>query len=160
MTRKKNSKRSADLRPRYWETTPLSQMTQPEWEALCDGCGKCCLLKLEDPDTAHVAYTRVGCRLLDPDTCRCGQYEIRKTIVPDCIVLTPETLPKIAYWMPKTCAYRLLHEGKPLEDWHPLISGDPDSVHQAGISACGQVIPEYDVHEDDLEDYLLDGETW
>lgn len=161
MSRKKSPPpATGQTRPRFWEKVPLSRMTPTEWEALCDGCGKCCLLKLEDADTAEIAFTRVGCRLLDPDTCRCGQYEIRKSIVPDCVVLTPETLPKIAYWMPDTCAYRLLFEGKKLENWHPLISGNPESVHHAGISVLGQVIPEYEVDEDELENYLLDGENW
>ena len=102
------------LRDRFWERVPLGNLTPREWEALCDGCGKCCLNKLEDPDTAEVAFTRVACRLLDGETCRCGQYDIRKTLVPECVVLTPRTLPDIAYWMPSTCAYRLLYEGKPL----------------------------------------------
>lgn len=161
MKPKKNAGPPApQIRPRFWETVPLNRVNTAEWEALCDGCGKCCLLKLEDADTAEIAFTRVGCRLLDPNTCRCGQYDIRKSIVPDCVVLTPATLPKIAYWMPDTCAYRLLFEGKPLEQWHPLISGDPDSVHRAGISVRGQVVPEYEVDEDELENYLLDGEHW
>ena len=142
------------LRPRYWERVPLDRMTAAEWEALCDGCGKCCLLKLEDEDTRDVAYTRVSCRLLDTESCRSGQYENRKVFVPDCVVLTPRTLPDISYWMPDTCAYRLLHEGKPLEGWHPLVSGDPNSVHAAGISVRGRVVPEFEIDEDDLEDYI------
>ncbi len=142
------------LRDRFWEKVPLAKMTPAEWEALCDGCGKCCLLKLEDDETREIAFTRVSCRLLDTETCRCGQYEDRKTFVPDCVVLTPKTLPEIAYWMPETCAYRLLHEGKQLAYWHPLVSGDPNSVHKAGISVQGWAIPEFEVDEDDLEDYL------
>jgi len=134
----------------------MDRMTPAEWEALCDGCGRCCLLKLEDADTAEVAFTRVGCRLLDPDTCRCGNYPLRKQLVPDCVVLTPANIAEIAYWMPETCAYRLLWQGQPLADWHPLVSGDPDSVHRAGISLRGRIVPEYEIDEDDLEDHLLD----
>jgi uncharacterized cysteine cluster protein YcgN (CxxCxxCC family) len=102
------------MRDRFWERVPMDRMTPEEWEALCDGCGKCCLNKLEDEDTQDVALTRVACRLLDDQTCRCGQYEIRKTLVPECIRLTPQTMGDVAYFMPETCAYRLLHEGKPL----------------------------------------------
>jgi uncharacterized cysteine cluster protein YcgN (CxxCxxCC family) len=101
------------LRPRFWETTPLTKMTPREWEALCDGCGKCCLNKLEDEDTEEVALTRVACRLLDDATCRCAHYENRHEFVPDCIVLRPDNLDTHAYWMPQTCAYRLLWQGTP-----------------------------------------------
>lgn len=131
-------------------------MTQTEWEALCDGCGRCCLLKLEDADTAEVEFTRVSCRLLDTQTCRCGNYDIRKQLVPDCVVLTPKTLDDIAYWMPETCAYRLLHQGDTLKDWHPLISGRSESVREAGVSVAGWAIPEFEVDEEELEDYLLE----
>jgi uncharacterized protein len=143
------------MRPKFWEL-PLSKLTSPEWEALCDGCGKCCLNKLEFEDTGEVAFTRVACRLLDGDTCQCTNYPERKKFVPECVVLTPKTLPKVAYWLPRTCAYRLLHEGKKLEEWHPLISGDPMSVHKAGVSVRGWTIPEYEVDEDDWEDYIID----
>ena len=105
---------------------------------------------------AEVAFTRVACRLLDGETCRCSQYAIRKTIVPECVVLTPKTLPQIAYWMPRTCAYRLLHEGAPLYDWHPLVSGDPDSVHKAGESVQGWTVPEFEVPEDEWEDHIIE----
>ncbi len=144
------------LRPRFWETVPLKDMTPPEWEALCDGCGKCCLNKIEFEDTGEVAFTRVACRLLDGDSCRCSNYENRRQFVPDCVQLSPATLPKIAYWMPRTCAYRLLHEGKPLHDWHPLISGDPETVHAAGVSARGWTVPEFEVAEEDWEDYIIE----
>jgi uncharacterized cysteine cluster protein YcgN (CxxCxxCC family) len=145
------------LRPRFWER-PLAELTPAEWEALCDGCGRCCLLKLEDAETAEVAFTRVSCRLLDTETCRCGQYDIRKQLVPDCVVLTPANIAEIAYWMPATCAYRLRHEGRPLHSWHPLISGDPDSVHAAGISVRHRAVPEFEVAEDELEDHLIEEE--
>jgi uncharacterized cysteine cluster protein YcgN (CxxCxxCC family) len=112
-----------DLRPKFWETVPLKQMTPAEWEALCDGCGKCCLNKLEFEDTGEVAYTRIACRLLDDATCRCTDYANRRRFVPECVFLTPKTLPKVAYWMPATCAYKLLWQGKSLPDWHPLLDG-------------------------------------
>jgi uncharacterized cysteine cluster protein YcgN (CxxCxxCC family) len=130
-------------------------MTTAEWEALCDGCGRCCLLKLEDADTAEVAFTRVSCRLLDTESCRCGQYELRKQFVPDCVVLTPDNLDQIAYWMPETCAYRRLHEGETLFPWHPLISGRAESVREAGVSVAGWVVPEFEVAEEELEDYVI-----
>ena len=107
------------LRDRFWERVPLQNLAPREWEALCDGCGKCCLNKLEDEDTSEVAFTRVACRLLDDTTCRCAHYEKRKVFVSECVVLTPQNIGKSAYWMPQTCAYRLLHEGKALHDWHP-----------------------------------------
>lgn len=145
------------LRHKFWETVPLKKMSAKEWEALCDGCGKCCLNKLEDPDTQEIAFTRVACRLLDDSTCHCGQYEIRKQFVPDCVVLTPQNISKIAYWMPETCAYRVLYEGKKLHDWHPLISGRAESVHEAGISVQGWTVPEFEVPEEDWEDYIIEG---
>ena len=143
------------LRPRFWDTVPLSDMTPDEWEALCDGCGKCCLQKLEFEDDGEVAFTRVACRLLDGTTCRCTRYADRHAHVPDCVTLTPEALPNVAYWLPRTCAYRLLHEGKKLPRWHPLRTGDPDSVHRAGKSVQGWTIPETDVSEDDWEDHII-----
>lgn len=144
------------LRDRYWERVPMKAMTKREWEALCDGCGRCCLNKLEDEDTGEVAFTRVACRLLDGETCRCSNYEIRKVFVPDCVVLSPRTMDKVAYFMPRTCAYRLVFEGKPLADWHPLVSGDPETVHAAGISVRGWTVPEFEVPEDEWEDHLIE----
>lgn len=144
------------LRPRFWEKTPLTKMTSREWEALCDGCGKCCLNKLEDEDTEEVALTRIACRLLDDGTCRCAHYENRHAFVPDCIVLRPDNLDTHAYWMPKTCAYRLLWQGKPLPDWHPLITGTAQSVHDAGISVQGCTVSEFDVPFEEWEDYIIE----
>jgi len=144
------------LRAKYWETVPLAKMSPEEWEALCDGCGKCCLNKIEYEDTGEVDYTRVACKLLDGDTCRCSNYANRRKYVPDCVQLSPETIPKVAYWLPRTCAYRLLHQGDPLPDWHPLITGDPESTHRAGVSVRGWTVPEYEVHEDDWEDYVIE----
>ncbi|WP_371168246.1 YcgN family cysteine cluster protein [Aliiroseovarius sp. 2305UL8-7] len=143
------------LRKKFWER-PLDDLTPKEWEALCDGCGKCCLNKLEDDETGEVVFTRVACRLLDGDTCRCSQYDIRLQFVPECIVLTPENIGETAYFMPASCAYRLRHEGKPLEDWHPLVSGDPDSVHKAERSVQGWTVPEFEVPEDEWEDHLIE----
>ncbi len=144
------------LRPRYWETVPLDRMTPAEWEALCDGCGKCCLNKLEDEDTREVAFTRIACRLLDGESCRCANYENRLRYVPECVVLTPATLPAIAYWMPVTCAYRRLHEGAPLPPWHPLLTGTAQSVHDAGVSVQGWTLPEFAVDEDDWERHVIE----
>ncbi len=147
------------LAKRFWEKKPLTKMSPAEWEALCDGCGKCCLNKLEDEDTGHVELTRVACRLFDDTTCRCAQYEIRHQFVPECIVMTPDNIDQHAYWMPQTCAYRLLWEGKPLFDWHPLISGTPDTVHAAGVSMQNRTVAEFEVDEDDWEDHIIEEPT-
>ncbi len=144
------------LRPKFWEKYRFDKLTTEEWEALCDGCGKCCLNKLEDEDTGVVVFTSVACRLLDNETCRCSQYEIRRQFVPECIVLTPKTLPDVAYFMPHSCAYRRMHEGRGLADWHPLVSGDANSVHEAGVSMRGQTVPEFEVPEDEWEHYLIE----
>ena len=144
------------MRPKFWETLPLEALTHNEWEALCDGCGKCCLNKLEFEDTGEVAFTRLACQLLDGETCRCKNYENRRDFVPDCVQVTPERFPNIVYWLPRTCAYRRLHEGKPLLDWHPLISGTTQSVHDARISVQGWTLPETSVPTEDWEDYLIE----
>jgi len=144
------------LRPRFWETIPLDRMTPAEWEALCDGCGKCCLNKIEFEDDGEVAFTRIACRLLDGDTCRCTHYQTRRQFVPECIQISPASLPNIAYWLPRTCAYLLLYQGKPLYHWHPLISGDANSVHDAGVSVQGWTVPETEVEEADWEDHIIE----
>lgn len=137
----------------FWETIPLERMNREQWESLCDGCGLCCLIRFEDVDSGEVIPTRVHCRLLDAATCSCSNYPGRKREVPDCISLTPALIPRLG-WMPKSCAYRRLHEGRGLADWHPLISGDPESVHRAGVSVRGQTISESELeHEDDMVDY-------
>lgn len=146
------------MRPRFWERVPLAQMTAEEWEALCDGCGKCCLNKLEDEDTGEIAYTRVACRLFDDATCRCLDYADRKRLVPECVVLTPPSLPEISTWMPRSCAYRRLNEGRGLAAWHPLVSGDPESVHRAGVSVRFRTVSEAAVPLDDWEDHIIDEE--
>ena len=137
----------------FWETKTLAQMTVKEWESLCDGCGLCCLVRFEDEATGDVVPTRVACKLFDADACRCTNYEMRREHVPDCVKLTPHNLDKL-YWMPRSCAYRRLNEGQDLPHWHPLITGDPESVHRAGVSVRGQVISESSlVHPEDALDY-------
>lgn len=143
------------MRPRFWEL-PLNKLTPGEWEALCDGCGKCCLNKLEYEDTEEVVFTRVSCRLLDGQACRCTSYANRHDYVPECVVLTPKKLKEVAYWLPATCAYHLRYEGKPLYEWHHLISGDPEAIHRAGISVRGWTVSEVEVDEDDWEDYIIE----
>ncbi|MGN0922053.1 MAG: YcgN family cysteine cluster protein [Cellvibrio sp.] len=138
----------------FWAAKTLTQMSAEEFEAVCDGCGKCCLHKLEDEDTDEVYYTKVACRLLDAETCRCTSYEHRQQEVEGCLVLTPNNV-KDMWWLPETCAYRLLDAGLPLFDWHPLVSGDPDSVHKANMSVAGKVVPETSVAEEDFEDYIV-----
>lgn len=137
----------------FWETTPLADMTRQQWEALCDGCAKCCLQKLEDEDTQEVFFTNVVCRLLDENACRCTNYEQRSVLVPNCVTLSLADLVD-PYWLPMTCAYRLLAEGNPLPSWHPLISGNTDSVYRAGHSIRGRVVCETEA--DDLEHHLVD----
>ena len=125
----------------FWQTKSLDQMTAAEWESLCDGCGLCCLIRFEDEETGEVIPTRVACKLLDQHLCRCKDYVNRKAHVPDCIKLTPWNIDALA-WMPASCAYRRLHEGRGLPDWHPLITGDPESVHKAGVSIRDQTVSE------------------
>jgi uncharacterized protein len=141
----------------FWKTKTLEEMTREEWESLCDGCGQCCLHKLQDEDTDEILYTPVACKLLDTHTCRCMDYRRRHKRVSGCLQLNPGLVRKLT-WLPPTCAYRLIAEGKDLEDWHPLVSGDPESVHRAGISVRGRVISERDIDMDDLEDYVTSGE--
>jgi len=125
----------------FWETKQLHEMTEAEWESLCDGCGLCCLVRFEDEETLEVIPTRVHCKLFDPEVCRCSDYENRRATVPDCIKLTPFNVEALE-WMPKSCAYRRIHEGRGLAAWHPLVSGDPETVHTAGISVRGETISE------------------
>lgn len=135
----------------------MDELTHPEWEALCDGCSKCCLLKLEDESINEYVFSRIVCKLFDADKCQCGDYNNRKKLVPDCVILTPKNISEIADWMPATCAYKLLHQGKPLPDWHPLITGDPDSVHKAAQSVKGWTVSEEDVEDHEIETYLIEG---
>lgn len=142
------------LRERFWERHALDQLTVPEWEALCDGCGRCCLHKLEYEDTGEIDYTRVACKLLDLATAQCSNYPERKKHVPDCVQLTPQNIASIN-WLPPTCAYRRLNEGRGLPRWHPLLSGDPQSVVKAKISVAGRVLPETVVDEDELDEHVI-----
>jgi uncharacterized protein len=122
----------------FWRTKTLDEMSVPEWESLCDGCGRCCLVKLEDEDTGEIHFTDIGCKLLDGKTCRCIDYKRRHRLVPDCVKLTADVVRNLS-WLPVTCAYRLVAKGEDLPDWHPLVSGSPDSVREAGISVSGRV---------------------
>lgn len=144
-----------ELRRDFWRL-PLADLSRAEWEALCDGCGKCCLNKLEDEETGHVALTRVACRLFDDETCHCAQYPIRHQFVPECIVLDVTTIREHLYWLPQTCAYRLRHEGRDLPDWHPLLTGSAEAMHRAGQSMRGRTVPEFEVHEDDWEEHIIE----
>lgn len=138
----------------FWKRKTLTDMTRDEWESLCDGCARCCLAKLEDEDSGDIAYTNVACRLLDHETCRCTKYAERNRFVPDCVTLNSKNV-LLLRWMPSTCAYRLLAEGKDLPEWHPLVTGNRDSVHWAGISVRGRVVSERKAI--DLEDHIV---TW
>lgn len=145
---------NSNCRKSYWATKTLEEMTTAEWEALCDGCGRCCLQKLEDRKTGKVQYTWVACYLFDMDQCRCTSYAERIRLVKGCSVLTPSRIREYR-WLPGTCAYRLVAEGKDLPPWHPLITGDENSVHAAGISIKGRAIPETHVHPDDVEYFAM-----
>ncbi|MFT4766355.1 MAG: putative cysteine cluster protein YcgN (CxxCxxCC family) [Oleispira sp.] len=138
----------------FWESKTLKQMSKPEWESLCDGCARCCLHKLEDEDTDEVYYTDVHCRYMDKNDCSCTVYQTRNEKVPECIWLTPEQAHSF-HWLPDTCAYRLVAEGKPLYDWHPLISGDPETVHKSGISLQGKGIPDDKIPEEEWQSRII-----
>jgi uncharacterized protein len=138
---------------RFWEDRPLEALDRAQWEALCDGCGKCCIHKLEDEVTGELFPTNVACKLLDRHTGQCSDYRHRRAYVPECVRLTPK-LAGTLDWLPGSCAYKLRAEGKPLADWHPLNSGDPESVHKAGMSVRGWTISENDAGE--LEDHILE----
>ena len=140
------------LREKFWEL-PLEQLDRAEWEALCDGCGRCCLHKIEDEDSGEIEDTNVACKLLDTRTAQCRDYRNRKAFVPDCLRLTLRIVQNVP-WLPQTCAYRLRADGEPLKDWHPLISGDPETVKHAGVSVAGRVISETDAGP--LEHHLVD----
>jgi len=137
----------------FWKTKTLDEMSQEEWESLCDGCGRCCLHKLRDEDTDELAFTNVACRLLDTDTCQCSDYPNRQSKVPDCVQLTPVALREID-WLPPSCAYRRVEEGRDLPVWHPLISGTPSTVITSGASARGRIISERDAGA--LENHVVD----
>ena len=139
----------------FWKRKKLDELTREEWESLCDGCARCCLYKLEDEETGEIYYTNVICRLLDTYRCRCTSYHERARLMPTCLVLNSDLVKQIR-WMPTTCAYRLILEGKDLDWWHPLVSGGPKTVHQAGISVRYRTMAESDVEMENLEDYIVD----
>ena len=138
----------------WWHDKSLAELSAREWEALCDGCAKCCLHKLEDEDDGEVFYTGVRCRYLDEDSCRCSDYPNRSVMVPNCIRLEPGTVGALD-WLPSTCAYRLRAKGEALPEWHPLVSGDPQSVHRAGVSIRGRAISDEFVHPDGFEEHIV-----
>ena len=140
----------------FWKIKNLSDMNQTEWESLCDGCGRCCLHKLEDIDSGEIYYTNVACRLLDTTICKCTDYGKRMQMVSDCIQLNANDRDNFK-WVPGSCAYRRIAEGKNLQWWHPLVSGDPDTVHQAGISVRGKTVSETQIDESRMEDHVI---TW
>ena len=139
--------------PPFWKTKTLAAMTRQEWESLCDGCGRCCLNKLEDEDTGEFLYTRAACKLLDLKTCRCSDYANRQARVPDCVALTPANVASLG-WLPATCAYRLLDEGKSLQWWHPLVSGRPETVDEAGITVKHEAYTEEGITVEEFVDHL------
>ncbi len=144
------------LKEPFWKTKTLEEMTPSEWESLCDGCAKCCVHKIEDEDSGKVYFTNVACRLLDINTCQCQDYEHRSEEVKDCLPLTPQMVREVG-WLPESCAYRRLAEGRGLAWWHPLISEDKNTIHLADVSVCGKVIPEKMVDLSRLEDWVVDG---
>jgi len=142
----------------FWNTKTLEEMSSDEFEALCDRCGKCCLLKLEDADTAEIYTTDVACKLLDCANATCSNYAERTQYVPDCTILTPKTVSSL-HWLPASCAYRLIDAGKPLPAWHPLITGDQHSTTSSGNSVAGRVFPELAIDDEDMIDHIYDWDT-
>jgi len=144
----------ADLRPHFWTRFALGELNRAEWEALCDGCGRCCLHKVEDADSGEIYATNVACRLLDLHSGRCGDYARRKRLVPDCLQLRANVVAQFT-WLPETCAYRRRAQGQPLPDWHYLVCGDREAVHRAGASVRGWTVSEAEI-ADDIEDHIID----
>jgi uncharacterized cysteine cluster protein YcgN (CxxCxxCC family) len=139
----------------FWKQKPLEALSPAEWESLCDGCGRCCLVKLEDEESGKIYFTDVACKLFDTKTCRCADYAHRRRKVHDCIKLTPATVRSLS-WLPPSCAYRLVAEGRDLAWWHPLVSGSGTSVHEAGVSVLGRVQgSEKDVKLADFLDHIV-----
>lgn len=141
----------------FWKTKTLEEMTRKEWESLCDGCAKCCIVKFEDEETGALAYTNLHCKLLNGSTCQCSDYRNRKKYVPDCVKLTPESVAAVD-WLPDSCAYRLVQDGRDLPDWHHLVCGDRNRIHEEGHSVRGRTISEEGITEEDQEDYIIDWE--
>ena len=149
------TKKSSSKSNRFWETIPFDQLSQTQWESICDGCAQCCAHKLQDEDTDEIFYTNVVCEYLDTQKCQCSVYTDRHTYVPDCIKITPENAKELS-WIPETCGYKRLANGKPLPEWHPLVTGERDSTELANMSIRDKVISEADIVMDDLEDYLVE----
>ncbi len=143
-----------EIRPFFWKNHTLAELNPTEWEALCDGCGLCCLVKLEDDETHEIAYTKVACKLLDCQTGHCSDYSNRFQHVPDCVQLTPEKLEQI-HWLPSSCAYRRVHEAKNLPNWHHLVTGSRHNVIKARKSVAGRCISETEVNEEDIDEYIV-----
>jgi len=139
----------------FWETKQLSEMSSEEWESLCDGCAKCCLNKLEDEDTEEIFFTRVACDLVDLESCRCTKYTERTRLVPECIDLTQHDFSEYT-WLPATCAYKLLSDGQPLPPWHPLITGNKESIFEAGVAIRSFAIKESQINMDNLEEHIIE----
>lgn len=145
---------STESEGNWWDSKTLDELTTQQWESLCDGCAKCCLHKLEDEDSGEIFFTKVRCQYLNEENCRCSDYPRRSILMPNCIALRPDEV--AAYdWLPSTCAYRLRANGEPLPQWHPLVSGNPESVHQAGISIRGRSVSDEYVHPDGYEEHII-----
>ena len=138
----------------FWETKTLEEMTQKEWESLCDGCAKCCLVKLEDYDTGEIFRTDVACKLLDINSCRCTDYPARQTLVDDCIKLDRENITSLQ-WLPDSCSYKLIDQGKPLPNWHHLLTGSRNTVHQVAASVKQFAVSELEVKDEEIEDHII-----
>jgi len=159
MKRAAATEETAPIRKRFWEL-PLNTLSQDEWERLCDGCGRCCLLKIEEDEPGDdgkpvVHFTRVSCRYLNRSSGRCSVYRRRQKKVPDCVTMTMESLPAALHWIPSTCAYKLRYQGQPLPSWHPLLTGSDEAMRKAGIGVTGRIISEDDVHDDGLEEQIV-----
>ena len=152
--RPKNISGPGDENAPFWKRKSLAGMSAEEWESLCDGCGQCCLIKLEDEDTGEIAVTRLACKLLDLGSCRCSNYGDRQEHITDCVKLTPGVVSRIG-WLPETCAYRLLDEGEDLRWWHPLVSGTQETVFEAGVSIRGLAISEKKIPEDRFSAHIV-----
>lgn len=140
---------------KFWQTKTLAEMSRTEWESLCDGCGLCCRLKIEDEDSGDIAITNIVCQYLDQEKCQCQVYQERKTLVPECMVLSPKNL-EDCYFAPATCAYRLLAEKKPLPEWHPLLTGSRQAMQDAGIPVTGKVVSELGVHDEQVVEHIVE----
>lgn len=138
----------------FWKTKNMAEMSRNEWESLCDGCGKCCCIRLEDDDTGQIYITDVACKLFDPNRCQCTDYKNRSVLVPDCVTLSPVNVGQL-HWMPKTCAYRLISEGKNLPEYHHLVSGSRETIHEMGMSVQNAVTSEAIIEDDEIHTRIV-----